>query len=962
MTLRLLFHNLNNSPIYLLLSCIWISYLAGGNGALAQQNTLDAVIQKIIATPASGHHLRIQPSASQSYLVQLKPGSRKENLINQGISIQRTLNQELFIIQATKPELANLLFEKIAPVNHLWKLSDELLLLNGSKHQKAHYTLKVKGVTVRNTIAALPEVEITASTKQILTIFASLETIIDAILPLEDVLYVGIESTTPQPESPVLDLNLHPNGVNRIHHAFPHLKGQGMTISIQELLYQTDDIDLQGRHIPSGMGANEVSKHATEMATIAAGAGNSFITGKGAAPGAGITSSAFDDLLPDEDEAYASLNAWVQNHSYGTAIENFYGTRAEAFDISANHNQALLHVFSSGNEGYAASPSGSYQGITGFANITGNFKMSKNTLSVGAVDTVGRPMGFSSRGPAHDGRIKPEVVAYSTAGSSNAAALVSGITALLQQAYVEQQAQLPPSALLKSLLINSASDTGPAGIDYMTGYGNVDGYRTLRNLAEKHYLTGNVRQGENKRYSLKIPADACNLKITVVWNDPAASPNANLALVNDLDMQLTDSQGKIWLPWVLDPSADISKLNKQAIRAADHLNNVEQITIHSLAAGTYTIAVNGYDVSSGPQQFYIAYQWDTLRTFEWASPTGSDNMPYNGETDSYFMWESSLSDTLGRLEYTTDKGNTWHIIADNIYLPQGNYRWQVPPITAVAQARMVVGADSYITDHFTISHPLSLTIGYNCADSLLIQWPFSEAATQYELSVFEGDTMKPLFITSDTLIVLRKDQFPSGFFSIQPIMKENRRGIRAPVFDYSTLQSSCFLVAFHAEVTEEAGIELITQLGTTYGVARIIFEREKNGVFEPIGSVRPQSSQVKLMDSRPQQGLNLHRSRVVLDNGKEIISETARSYFLTQTPFIVFPNPVHSAGKLQVFSRKFTDQEVIFSLYRTDGIAILSTKLLSNRESVSLPALSPGLYLYSIQAGKEYFSGKLIIH
>jgi hypothetical protein len=958
MIVRLLFTKLIGSNAYLFLSiaCILSSYIP----TFAQHSNLEGILQQIIEKQASGNNGRIQSSASQAYLVQMQPGSTAGNLRQEGLIILRKLNQNLFIIQASHLPKPDSVFARIWPVNNLWKLSDELLL-TGNPNQQTTYTIKVTGQSVRQSIATLPHVRIISGTKDILTIFTSLETVKKNILPLNEVAYVGVESATPQVESPVLDMNLHPNGVNRIHHTFPTLTGQGVTISIQEQLYQTEDIDLKGRHIPSGISATEVSKHATEMATIAAGAGNSFVTGKGVASGASITSSAFDDLLPDADETYAALNAWVQNHSYGTTIENFYGIRAEAFDASANRNPALLHVFSSGNEGFAMAAGGTYQGVNGFANLTGNFKMSKNTLSVGAVDTVGRPMPFSSRGPAHDGRIKPELVAYSTAGSSNASALVTGTVALLQQTYVEQTGTFPASALLKALLINSATEAGQAGIDHVTGYGNVDAYQALLNLKNKHYFSGKIDQGESKKFTLQIPANACQLKITLVWNDPAASPNANVALVNDLDLQVTDNKGKAWLPWVLNTTADSASLHKSAIRAVDHLNNVEQITLDALAAGTYTLSIHGYDVSEGPQEFFIAYQWDTLQTFEWASPTRSDNMPYNGETDSYFTWKSTLADTLGRLEYTIDAGKTWMVIAENVNLKKGSYRWQVPQVLAQAQARMVVGNTVYPSDNFAISFPLPLTVGYNCADSLLIHWPAQTEKTQYALSIMDGNTVNQLFITSDTQVVLNKQLYPDGIFSVQPIIDEEIRGIQTQGLAFANLPSSCFLLSFQAEPAN-AGVELITQLGTTFDVQRIIFEREKNGLFEPIGTTDARSTQVTLTDHHPDQGLNTYRSRIFLASGQQIISDTATTYFLTKPPFIVFPNPAQSTGKLQVFSKEFTEQEIYFRLYRMDGKSVLTTKLLSNRETLTLPSLAPGLYLYTIEADQNQYTGKLMIN
>ena len=42
----------------------------------------------------------------------------------------------------------------------------------------------------------------------------------------------------------------------------------------------------------------------------------------------------------------------------------------------------------------------------------GGYQPAKNVLTVGAVTNEDANAGFSSRGPADDGRIKPEIVAY----------------------------------------------------------------------------------------------------------------------------------------------------------------------------------------------------------------------------------------------------------------------------------------------------------------------------------------------------------------------------------------------------------------------------------------------------------------------------------------------------------------------------------------------------------------------
>ncbi|QHT65517.1 S8 family serine peptidase [Rhodocytophaga rosea] len=938
---------------------LWVLLMAYPTLNFAQQRNLDAVLAKIIKSPDVNQGLRTQPTSQQPFLIKIKPGVKKESLITNGITVLRTIDQHYLIVKPTKSALSQTLYEEKWTVNHLWKLSDELLL-HGDQTTRQTFTISVSDPSVPGILSAIPQLSILSSKNNILTVTTTLETIINKVIAVNGVLYVGKEATNPRVESPVKDMNLNPNTVNRIHHFFPALTGEGITISIQEQPYNTEDIDLKGRHIPSSISAGEASTHATDMATIAAGAGNSFITGKGVAWGASVTSSDFEDLLPDADEDYATLNSWVQNHSYGTEIENFYGTRAEAFDKSANRNPTLLHVFSSGNEGAATSATGPYQGIEGLANLTGNFKMSKNILTVGSVDAVGQPVAFSSRGPAYDGRIKPEVVAYSTAGTSNSAALVSGIAALLQQAYQQQQGNLPPAALLKSLLINSAQDAGPVGIDYITGFGNVDAYRTLQNLTAKRYFSGSISQGQTKSFPLQVPATARKLKVTLVWNDPAALPNAGFALVNDLDMQLT-TEGNTWLPWKLDPSADFAKLTKAATRGADHLNTIEQIMLDKPVAGTYTITVKGFDLAAGSQSFYISYQWDTTNQFEWLFPTGSDNMPFDGESDTYFSWKSTLADTLGKLEYTLDQGITWISINDHVNLKNGTYMWKTPELTTRAQARMVVGNEVFPTLSFTISWPLPITVGFNCGDSLLVQWPFAENVKEYELSVFEGNSLKTIVVTSDTAIVLKKTQLTSPLFAIQSLLKEGGHGLRAHTFDYASLSSSCFLVSFGVETVRENGIDLLAELGTIYGIDRILVERQKNGIFETIHTIQPESKQVRIQDTHPLQGLNTYRIRILFPTGKEIISETVRSYFVADPPVMVFPNPVSNAEKLQVFSKEFASQEVVFRLFDLNGKIKLTTHLLSSRETIPLNGLLPGLYVYSIQTDEGIFNGKLLV-
>ncbi len=65
----------------------------------------------------------------------------------------------------------------------------------------------------------------------------------------------------------------------------------------------------------------------------------------------------------------------------------------------------------------------------------------------------------------------------------------------------------------------------------------------------------------------------------LVWNDPVsmrAYSYGESVLVNDLDLSLEANSNR-YLPWVCSAKSPIDN----AVRAEDHLNNMEQVTLDS---------------------------------------------------------------------------------------------------------------------------------------------------------------------------------------------------------------------------------------------------------------------------------------------------------------------------------------------------------------------------------------------
>lgn len=893
-------------------------------------------------------------------LIEVNENVSVSYLTNQGVEIYRRLTENIFIVRQSQ-EISRLSPENVKQkhdVNYRWKLGEGVTTL-----KPGHYILKTKSRSSGLTVAG---VKIISSYDNYLRVEVALREDWPALLKNSDVIYIGKESFDAREESRVLDQNLNPNHINQVHHFFPELNGNGITVSFKERHYHIDDLDLIGRHVPSTLGSAETSTHATDMATITAGAGNSFVTGKGVVPNALITSSTFEDLFPDTDQEFGSLNVFVQNHSYGTEVESFYGALAEAYDQSARRNPALLHVFSSGNQGGAAPASGKYKDLTGYANITGNSKMAKNTIVVGASDTTGGPMFFSSRGPAHDGRVKPDVVAYSTTGSSNSAALVSGVVAMLQQAHKNKTGTYPSSALVKALLINGASDVHNPGVDFFSGFGNVDAFRSMKVLQDENIFSGTIRNGETLDFTLTVPSSSKNLKITLCWNDPPATVNAISALVNDLDLTLS-AGASTWQPWILNTAPTVTALNEHAVRGEDHLNNVEQISLEAPDAGSYTVRVSGTNLSTADQEFFIVYQWETNQSFTWQYPTASDHFPYNGETGTYFYWESTLASATGNLEYSTDNGTSWSVIKSGLDLAKGHYRWDVSSFpndrAVVAKARMVTDVGIFTTELFTIANTWFPEIGFNCGDSVLFQWSARSGVEKYELFTLMENVMTPVRETEDTFLILRKSDFTSPYFSIQPILTDNKKALRTSAVNYELL-GSCYVTAFTEEVVPDEGVYLDLTIGSTYAIARIVFEREDQfGNFSFVAEAENVTGRnIRVLDAQPIQGLNRYRARLLTVNGSQILSPILDVFFITPSTYIVFPNPVRTGSELNVFSGDAESFHATFELFKSDGSLSRAIALSSDREFVSLANLHPGIYIYRIVSERGVFRGKIFIY
>lgn len=778
---------------------------------------------------------------------------------------------------------------------------------------------------------------------------------LDALISCDAITFVDKYTHAVEDETSNSFQDLSVNRVNIVHDIYPKWSGEEVNVCVKEKSFDTTDIDLAGRYIYSTLADAEQSQHAGQMATIIAGGGNTIPNAKGVAWKSKVMSSSYVNLFPDDVAALTSQNVWVQNHSYGVNVNNIYGAEARAYDVSANNNPRMLYVFSAGNSGNAVSTTGTYAGIAGYANVSGNMKMAKNILTVSATDKNGEINTLNSSGPAYDGRVKPELTAFGSEGTSDAAALVSGVSLLIQQAYKDSYQELPEATLIKSILIASSDDVGKAGIDFISGYGAVNAYKAIQLVKSSWFVNETIASNEEKTINIDIPAGIKTLKVALTWNDPAASAGDATALVNDLNSSLIYS-GKQWKPWVLNHYPHVDSLALPAVRKEDHLNTVEYITVDNPAAGTYQLTVEAGSLATDAQNFHIAYWLDSADIFQWTYPTKSDQA--EAAQQIYLRWNNTF-DAVGTLELSVD-GGAYETITDNVTLINGFYIWTTPAGMHTAVARMNVNGIYIVSDTFTIAPSMQVQVGYNCTDEVLLQWNTVPDAQRYRLLTMRGNYMTPVMESTDTSFVFRKDQYASSYFAVQPIL-EGKAALRSQAYHYGAQGVHCFYRNFIAALTAGNDAQLSLNLSTLYTVESITFEKEQQDAFVPLYTASANSNFLyEYTDVTLQGGVAQYRAAIELENGTTIYSDTATLYYGDDDTYIVYPNPLNtSAQQLEVLT---DGDNLTMVFYDAMGRTVKTQGLYNSLFRFSMTDVNRGLYIYRIfRNGRPVASGRLAV-
>jgi hypothetical protein len=890
------------------------------------------------------------------------------------IKVIRQIDIQTSIIELTNGNAYDSLrrYLKITPANDLWKLSPYAERLIGKKDPKEMvFVLSGKDedeilMKLQNS-KQLRIVRVDPLSHSVLVKGISQE-IYEQLLRSKEIIFIDLK-VNPMLEAGIIGYNRSFHGLNAVDHSIPGANGKNIIAGVKEQKMDDADIDLFKRVVSSSIAHNNTSSHATVISSIIGGAGNSFYDGRGIAYGSAFFPSTFDNLFADDATVLSANKVTVQNHSYGTIIQQFYGAEAVSYDALAWANKIYVPVFSAGNRGTFSAGEGPYANIPGYANLTGNFKMAKNIITVGAINNNGSLPAETSAGPLYDGRLAPQITALGPNGTSDAAAIVSGTIAVMQQVYADSNGQiLPPSSLVRATLYNTADDIYLNGLDYKTGYGLLNSFAAIRSIQRKEYDGSTISAGQEWIKNITVPPGAAQLKVTLAWTDSVASLNNIKALINDLDLEVIDLNGILYHPWVLNSIAHIDSLAKPATRKRDSLNTTEQVSISLPVPGIYQLKVKGTSIPSPSIVFNVSYHIDTLNTFQFTSPQHSSDVNRNEEPELYIRWRTFVSDTnqTGNLFISYDGGTNWQLIKAAHKIYSNEFLWSIKDTTSRAILKMETGFGNFFSKDFIIAQPLRPVLDFLCADSFGLSWPKHIYANSYRLfSLVDSPYLKHVLTIADTFLVLKRSNYPSLVYAIEPVLSNNIAATRSASINISQQGVKCFYKTFYHNLLDLNKIELVLELSTASYVDSIYFEQvtEAGSWIRDVGRAgvtAPNRLFNQIVNEAPP-GISYWRARIKLESGDTLYTELI-SVLTSGRQFILFyPNPANRNTPLNYMLQQGTGSDSQLQFFDAMGRLIMNFSEMPG--SIDISAFPPGIIIYKLYTvdGKVLESGKLVV-
>ncbi len=414
----------------------------------------------------------------------------------------------------------------------------------------------------------------------------------------------------------------------------------------------------------------------------------SFHFGGGVNPFTRVGNSAFftvggsftnPDYEDSKSRSYANLGrgvrgARISNNSWGAPVSGAYNADSQAYDrlvrdaqptgstFPAPGNQELVIVFAAGNSGSGAQTVGSPATAKNVITAGGSQNVRPGVSDATNADAM---YTSSSRGPAADGRYKPDLIAPATNvaggvvmndrstaapgnwnscytggflttspqqrfyrtgnGTSFSSPAVAGAASLVRQWFINQPAPFhnaPPSpAMTKAFLTNAAqymetlSDNLPSNNQ---GTGRMNLERTFDNTPRvlRDQLPGDrfTASAQTRTYTGTVADNTRPFRVTLAWTDAPGS-TTGAAAVNNLDLEVSVG-GQTYRG-----NRFTGRNSTPGAATADTLNNVESVFVPAGVTGPYTITVRATNIAgqadptiTGPNQDFALVAYNSTPT------------------------------------------------------------------------------------------------------------------------------------------------------------------------------------------------------------------------------------------------------------------------------------------------------------------------------------------------------------
>ncbi len=575
--------------------------------------------------------------------------------------------------------------------------------------------------------------------------------------------------------------------------------GKGINVLVRDDGAVFDHIDFKGR-LNQTFASPSFGSHGDGVAGIMGGAGNLNPVNRGMAHESTIHTIDYQANFLDETMSlFVVEDVIITNSSYSNGCNAGYTNSTQIVDQQTYDNPTLMHVFSAGNSGQGILDANDnpiecgYGGGLNWANITGGHKQGKNVIATANLNYRGEIMTSSSRGPAYDGRIKPDIAAngnnhVSTAeeqgyidfgGTSGAAPVVAGVMAMLHEAYELNHGIRADAALLKAIMLNTATDLGNKGPDYIYGWGSLNGYRAALTIEDNRFLKGEIQQDEVKTHTISIPENVAEIRVMTYWPDPEAPSFSGNALINDLNSQLLTSNGEMHLPWILDPTPNQATLGNPATKGVDNLNNMEQISIDNPASGDYTLSIRGDQLPFGANDYYVVWEI-RMNEIDIIFPDGGENL--NFVSSEVIHWDATGNE--GDFMIT-------HIDSDGVETPIGVsagdkrfFEW-FTPFSFSEKSKIRISRDG-ISDESTetfllANNPRNLQISKDeDGENTWLRWTTDTLPVSYNIYLLGDFVMeKELTIQADSFAIPDEPQYKANWIAVSANFADGTEGKRS---------------------------------------------------------------------------------------------------------------------------------------------------------------------------------------